>query len=204
MSDTDTSTTDAAAEDVQAATSDDTPADDSLGDPGKKALAAEREARKKAERDVKDLRARFEQMEEAQNKTAAERAELDKQRQMERDALAKANERIVSAEIRAAAKGELADPGDALTFIDRSDFDVGDDGSVDADAIKSAVADLLNQKPYLAARRDARVEGSADAGAREATRLKQWTRDDVRKATPEQVEDARVNGLLRDVMEGKS
>jgi len=197
--------TEAAAEDVQAATPEpvEQPSDD-LRDAGKKALQAEREARKTAERELKDLRSRIEQMEETQNKTAEERAKLEQQRELERAALAKANERILAAEIRAAAKGELADPADALTFIDRSTFEVGDDGSVDTDAIKSAVADLIEKKPYLAARREPKVEGSADGGTREASRPRQWTREDISRHTPAEVEEARRAGLLRDVLAGKA
>jgi hypothetical protein len=66
-------------------------------------------------------------------------------------ALARANARILSAEVRAAATGRLSDPSDALTFIDLDQFEVDDDGAVDQDEIADAVADLLTRKPYLAA-----------------------------------------------------
>lgn len=203
MPDEATATTDAT-EDVQAATTDAAPADDNLGDPGKKALQAEREARKTAERELKDLRSRIQAMEEAQNKTAEERAALEQQRELERAALSKANERILAAEIRAAAKGELADPSDALTFIDRSTFEVGDDGSVDGDAIKSAISELLEQKPYLAARREPKVEGSADGGTREASRPRQLNRADMARMTPEQISEAMSKGQFAELLGGKA
>lgn len=202
MSEQDT-TTEAAPEDVQGATTDETPSD--LGDPGKKALAAERQARREAEKQLREFQNRLSAMEEAQNKTAEERAALEKQRELEQAALAKANERILAAELRAAATGKLADPTDALTFIDRSGFEVGDDGAVDADAISAAIADLVSKKPYLAARSEP-VVGSADGGARDVSRPRQWTRDDVAKARREgrfaEIEKARTEGLMRDLFAG--
>ena len=177
-----------------------------LGDPGKKALTAERQARREAEKQLRDFQSRLAAMEEAQNKTAEERAQLEKQRELEQAALAKANERILAAEIRAAATGKLADPTDALTFIDRSGFEVGDDGTVDGDAISAAIADLVSKKPYLGARREDPGPGSADGGARDVSRPRQWTRDDVTKARKggrfAEIEQARHDGLLRNVLSG--
>ena len=205
MPDEATSTPEAAPEDVQGATTDEQPSD-TLGEPGKKALEAERKARREAEKQLREFRDRLTAMEEAQNKTAEERAALEQQRELEKAALAKANERILAAELRAAATGKLADPTDALTFIDRSGFEVGDDGSVDSDAISAAIADLVSKKPYLAARRDDPGPGSADGGARDVSRPRQWTREDLAKARKEgryaDVDKARRDGLLRDVLAG--
>ncbi len=205
MSEQDSTTTEAAPEDVQGATTDEQPSD-TLGEPGKKALEAERKARREAEKQLRDFQSRLAAMEEAQNKTAEERAALEKQRELEQAALAKANERILAAELRAAATGKLADPTDALTFIDRSGFEVGDDGSVDADAISDAIADLVSKKPYLAARREDPGPGSADGGARDVSRPRQWTREEVAKARKEgryaDIDQARHDGLLRDVLAG--
>lgn len=206
MSDQDTTTTEAAPEDVQGATPDtDTATEpDGLGDPGKKALDAERKARREAEKQLREMRDRIAQMEETQNKTAEERAQIEQQRAFEREALVKANLRIVKAEVRAAAAGELADPADALRFIDLDDFEVDDEGGVDTDAIRGAVADLVKTKPYLAARREPRIEGSADGGAREASRPRQLTQDDVRRMKPEQVDQALRDGQLADLLSGKT
>jgi len=199
MSEQDAATIDAT-EDVQAAPETEAPED--LGDPGKRALQAERQARRDAEKQLREFRERLTAMEEAQNKTAEERAALEQQREIERAALTKANERILAAELRAAAKGELADPTDALTFIDRSSFEVGDDGSVDGDAIATAIVELIERKPYLAARRETKVEGSADGGTRDASRPRQWTRQDLSGKTPQQIDEAREAGLLRDLLGG--
>ncbi len=118
---------------------------DQLGDKGKRAidrmkakLATEKQKRVAAESRAAEL--------EAGNNDAAAQ-----QRQVESAALVKANERIVRAEVRAAAAGKLADPGDAHRFLDLSQFEVGDDGEVDQDEIADAIDELLNEKPYLAA-----------------------------------------------------
>lgn len=115
-----------------------------LGDKGKQALdrmkeklRAERAARLAAETALRE------------SKPADDADRIA--REAEARATAKANARILSAEIRAAATGKLSDPADALTFIDTTQFDVGDDGSVDQDDIAEAIADLLAKKPYLAA-----------------------------------------------------
>jgi hypothetical protein len=116
---------------------------DALGDPGKKALdamkaqlKAERAKRIAAEEKVKDATATT----EAEKKAIAE----------QRERVAKANRRVVGAELRAAAAGKLADPTDALAFIDLDKFDVDEDGNVDAQDIADAITDLLTRKPHLA------------------------------------------------------
>jgi hypothetical protein len=116
-----------------------------LGDKGKQALDRMKE-RLRAERTKRQ---------------AAERALADKDgaeaaKQAEAAAVAKANQRIVRAEVRAAAAGRLSDPADALSFLDLEQFEVDDDGQVDADEIGDAITDLLNRKPYLAAQRGPR------------------------------------------------
>lgn len=117
---------------------------DALGDAGKKALdrmkerlRTERQARRAAE-------ARLNEQAPADD---PERI----RREAREEATKTANGRIVRAEIRAAAAGKLADPADALAFIDVEQFDVDDDGSVDQDDIAEAIADLLVSKPHLAA-----------------------------------------------------
>ncbi|WP_435107799.1 hypothetical protein [Nocardiopsis synnemataformans] len=144
---------------------DDTDADpegaDQLGDAGKKALDATK-AKWKAERDKRREVER--QLAEATAKKDGDGP--DPAVAAEQAAMAKANSRIVRAEVRAAAAGKLADPKDALSFLDLDGFEVGDDGEVDADEIADAIADLIARKPYLAA--DAqprkRFQGGGDGG----------------------------------------
>ncbi|MFJ9612665.1 hypothetical protein [Streptomyces noursei] len=153
---------------------------DQLGDAGKRALdamkarfKAEREARRKAEAALE----------------AAQRTddESDRQRELEQAAAAKANARILRAEVRAAAKGQLTDPADALTFLDLDRFEVGPDGTVDADEIAEAIGELLKTKPYLGtgASRAPRFEGTGDGGARAGQSPKpQLTREELAKLSP--------------------
>ena len=118
--------------------------EDELGDAGKKALDRMK-AKLKAERSARIA------AEAKLNETAAVDDADRLQREADARALEKANARILNAEVRAAAVGKLSDPTDALTFIDLTQFDVDDDGSVDQDEIAQAIADLLTKKPYLAA-----------------------------------------------------
>lgn len=142
---------------------------DQLGDAGKKALdamkakwrAAEQRA-KERDAELADLRAKVEGRE-------AEYAAEEARRKVEAAALAKANDRIKRAEIKAAAKGVLNDPADAFKFLDLDVIEVGDDGDVDGDAIAKALADLVKSKPYLAAQGERRFQGGADGGPRKET-----------------------------------
>ncbi|MFE7315656.1 hypothetical protein ACFU7T_21630 [Streptomyces sp. NPDC057555] len=153
---------------------------DQLGDAGKRALDAmkarfksEREARRKAE-------AALEAAQRSDEETAH-------QRELEQAALTKANVRILRAEIRAAAKGQLTDPGDALTFLDLDRFEVAPDGAVDPDEITDAIGELLKAKPYLGTGtiRPPRFEGTGDGGARAGQSPKpQLTREELAKLSP--------------------
>ena len=156
---------------------------DQLGDPGKKALdtmkaklRAEREKRRAAE-------ARL-----AERDKPADGDQPDPEalvRQAEAQAMARVNERLVKAEVRAAAAGKLADPADAHRFLDLSQIEVDADGNVDADEVAEAIEDLLRSKPYLAAQggtRKPRFEGTADSGARKGSgRPTQLTEADVKR-----------------------
>lgn len=98
--------------------------------------------------------------------------------QAEREANARVAERIVSTELKAAAKGRIADPADALVFIDPQQFDVADDGSVNETDINDAIEDLLKQKPYLAAQ-SRRFQDSADGGSRNDSAKREPTLNDL-------------------------
>lgn len=195
----DTSTTAETATDEAAKTEGET----SLGDAGKKALDAMKAERKaardeavaaKAERDA--LQAKLDGK-EAEFTAAQERASLEKA------ALDKANDRILKSEVKAAAKGVLADPQDAYKFLDLDSFEVDDDGNVDEDAIAKALEDLVTQKPYLGAQGGRKFQGTADGGARnDATKVTQLSRADLARMSPEQIEEARTTGRLDNVLAG--
>lgn len=179
---------------------DDTDGADALGDKGKKALdsmkaklKAERERRKLAESERDQLKTKPEGEPDADQI----RADAD------RAATAKANKRIVRSEIKAAAAGKLADPRDALAFIDLDQFEVDDDGQVDEDEIADAIDDLLKNKPHLAAATAKRFQGTGDGGARKGSGgPKQLTEQEVKKLTPEQIDEAHRKGQLRDYLGG--
>ncbi|MDT0270264.1 hypothetical protein RM844_28735 [Streptomyces sp. DSM 44915] len=169
---------------------------DQLGDKGKRALATMK-GKWRAERDKR--RAAEEKLNQQAGQDDAERARAA----AESAALAKANARILRAEVRAAAKGKLADPKDALTFLDLDQFEVGDDGEIDADEIEEAIDELIKNKPYLAAQGRPRFQGTGDGGAaRKASRPRQLTKSDLKSMTAEEIDAAREAGKLDDLMGG--
>ncbi|AZM54158.1 hypothetical protein DMA15_17585 [Streptomyces sp. WAC 01529] len=166
---------------------------DKLGDPGKRALASmkgkwrsERDKRRALEQQLADKGSTGDN-DAIQKATAA--------------ATAAANARILRAEVRAAAKGRLNDPKDALTFLDLSAFEVDEDGQIDEDEIVDAIEDLIKNKPYLAAATAKRFQGTGDGGAaRKASRPKQLTQSDLKKMTPQQIVKAQDDGRLDDLL----
>jgi hypothetical protein len=177
---------------------------DDLGDKGKKALdsmktklRAERERRRIAESERDRLKAK------PAGEDGAEGAEQIRA-EADRAATARANTRIVRSEVRAAAAGKLADPKDALTFLDLDQFEVDEDGQVDEDEIADAIDDLVKNKPYLAAATAKRFQGTGDGGAaRKAGRPKQLTQQDLKTMSAEAIDKARIDGRLDDLMGGK-
>lgn len=128
--------------------------DEPLGDAGKKALAAERANVRAAKKESREIRAELAALKaqlEAKDKPADEQ-ELDRvRREAATEATARANARILRSEIKAAAAGKFADPADAIAFLNLDDFDVDENGDVDAEAIEDAISDLLTRKPHLSA-----------------------------------------------------
>lgn len=173
-----------------------------LGDPGKKALDAMKAKWKAAEAEAKRLTTEFEAFKaQAEGREAEHAAAIEEQR-VKDEALAAANIKIVKANLRAAAAGKLADPTDALTFIDVADFEVDDDGNTDEAALNAAIDDLIKNKPYLAAQ-GKRFQGDADGGARNESAPTQITRDELSRMTPEQIGQAKKEGRLKDLLGAK-
>jgi hypothetical protein len=118
---------------------------DELGDKGKQAL----ERMKERLRNERAARRAAEQ-------ALAEKSGEDDAARVQREAVAKANQRILRSEIKAAAKGVVNDDAlpDIFALIPKTDLDaieVDDDGNVDEDEVAALVADLVKKKPYLAA-----------------------------------------------------
>lgn len=168
-----------------------------LGDAGKKAIDAMKAERNQAREDVKRLQAEIAQLKAKEEGREAEyKAELERQKVTD-EALEKANTRIVKAEVRALAAGKLADPNDALQFLDLSSVEVSEDGAIDTAVIEQLIADLLTSKPYLAAQSGNRFQGDADSGPRNVGKqARQLTHSDLERMTPEQVNQARKDGLM--------
>lgn len=140
--------------------------DPQLGEAGRRALAEERDARRKAEKDAKATKAELDRI-RAEGQTETEKAIAKAKAEGSAEALTKANERVLRAEVKAAAAGKLADPGDAARFLDLSEFTVGDDGDVDSKALGQAIDRLLKERPYLGnGNGGKRATGGADGGAR--------------------------------------
>lgn len=179
-----------------------TPTEDAtLGDAGKKAIDSmkskwhtERDKRRELEAELEKLRSSSTSDDGGQPNADSIRAEAA------REATAKANARILKSEVKAAAAGKLADPADALRYLDLDKFEVDESGDVDADEIKEAIDSLLTDKPYLGAAK-ARFQGTGDGGAaRKAPGPSQLTRDDLKKMTAEQINQAKHEGRLNDVL----
>ncbi|MFB6517449.1 hypothetical protein [Streptomyces sp. NPDC056401] len=170
---------------------------DELGDKGKRALASMK-GKWRAERDrAKELEQRLAE------KDGADEADTIR-RKAEQDAVAKANARIIRSEVKAAAKGVLADPADAYKFLDLGQFEVDEDGGLDEDEVAEAIQDLIKDKPYLAAATAKRFQGTGDGGAaRKASRPKQLTRADLKTMSADEIDRAREDGRLDDLMGGK-
>lgn len=128
------------------------PAD--LGENGVKALQAERQARKAAEKQIADLAAqldsiRAEQMTDQEKALAAARSEAAEAAKAE--TAATYERRLLEATVKAQAAGRFRDPADALRFLDTTELPRGEDGVIDDAAIGAALDAVLTERPYLAA-----------------------------------------------------
>lgn len=137
---------------------------DDLGEAGKRAIEAERTARRAAEKRLNDLEKELTKIREG-SMSEQEKAVEQARREARTEASKAFNVRLLQAEVRAVAAGKLADPEDAIRFLDLDQFDVDDDGKTDTKAITKALDELVKAKPYLAASAT-RPTGDADQGAR--------------------------------------
>lgn len=165
----------------------------------KKALIAERTARKAAEKRLRELEAAA----ALKDKPAEEQALEQARAEARAEATAKSNERIVRAEVKAAATGKVKNPVLALKLIDVSEIEVDDNGEVDSDAVQAAVAALLAEYPELSAD-GSKFSGTADQGTKgKQSTKRQLTREQLKSMSHEQIVQAQKEGLLDDVLKGK-
>lgn len=158
-----------------------------------------RDLEKKVKGEAGTLRQQLEELQAKMEGREAEHAAAVEAQRVKDEALAAANTKIAKANLRAAAAGKLADPMDALTFIDVSSFEVDDDGNTDEAALNAAIEDLITNKPYLAAQ-GKRFQGDADGGARKDATKPQITRDQLSSMTPDEINTARAEGRLNDLL----
>jgi len=171
---------------------------EALGDAGKKALdtmKAERNAERIRARDAEARAAELEA--KLQGREAEFAAEVEKRKTQ--------NEAILRAELKAAAKGKLADPTDAGLFINLSDFEVSESGDVDADALNAAIDDLVARKPHLGADKARRFDGDADTGPKgDGKPVQIRSREELSRMSPEEVVKAEAEGRLDDLLGRKN
>jgi len=178
---------------------------EALGDAGKRALDAMKAERNLAKQDAAAARAEFEALQakiagkETEHAAQVEAQRLRDEARTESDK--RANERILKAEVRAAATGKLADPADALRYLDLSTFDVKDDGETDSAAIAKAIDDLIKNKPYLAAATAPRWPNiDANRNGNPPGKAPQLSAEDVKKLYAEkryaEIDQARKDGRI--------
>lgn len=174
--------------------------EEALGDPGKKALDTMKQKLRDAEKAAREARAELATRNAAdalRDKPAEEQAIAAAVAEATSNATKAADARIIKTELRLAAKGVLADPADAIAFINLDDFTVGDDGEVDSDALTAAIAELLERKPHLAAGKTNRFDGGADQGAKgKEAKLGQITQAALDSMSPAEINQARREGRL--------
>jgi len=146
---------------------------DSLNEGGKKALEAERKARREADKRAKALEAQLAAI-EAENMSETEKAIAEARAAGATEATTAMQSRLFTAEVRAAASGKLvdidlvADETVALKILGLESVPTTDDGQIDAGAITAAIDALVEAKPHLAAKNGGvmRPTGSPDGGPR--------------------------------------
>lgn len=206
-------TTDATSTDDTTTTTDETSTDETttdttgegaLGDAGKKALDAMKERVKTAERAAREAKAALAKSTAdavLKDKPADEQAIEKARAEARAEARTESDKRILKSELKAAAKGVLADPTDAALYINLEDFTVSDDGDVDSDALNEAIADLLEKKPHLAAVKQNRFDGDADQGAKgKDSKPTQLSQTDLKGMSPEAIVQAKAAGQLNTIL----
>lgn len=122
------------------------PQADELGDGGKKALAAERSARKEAEKALAEITKKFEEAETAKL-PEQERAIAEAASAAAAKVEAEYSAKMLAANVRAAAGSKFVDPDVVLTLLDQSNIA----GPDDTQGINAALDELAKSKPYLMA-----------------------------------------------------
>ena len=169
----------------------------------------QRKVNRDLEKKLNEAYAKADKVDELEKQIAAlqgKEAEYEaarKEQAVKDEALAAANQRILKAEVRAAASGKLTDPADALRYLDLSKFTVTADGGVDSQAIANSIGELLEQKPYLgkAEQAPSGANITPPSGTRDGDRHQgQLTRDDLKTMSPAEIVKAQQDGRLKDLL----
>lgn len=172
-----------------------------LGDPGKRALDSERQARKDAEKRVRELEARSAELEKA-SMGEHERALAEARETASAETAAKYTQRLAAARAEALAASRSHDPAAAVQLLGDLTTFVTEDGDVDADAMSAALDLLVESKPYLKAGAATAPVGGADQGPRRGARPQQLTRSDLARMSAQQIAEAKASGRLDDLLTG--
>lgn len=121
----------------------------------KKALAAERKARREAEKKARDAADAL----AAKDKPADEQAVELARREAAEQATAALSGRLIRSEVKAALAGKVENPARVLAFVNTDGIDVDDDGQVDETAVAEAITAFLKDFPEF---KVAQGAGSAD------------------------------------------
>jgi hypothetical protein len=183
-----------------------------LGEPGKRALDRMKQRDKNSRKTIRELR---EQLANNKPEVAGDKpdakAEADKIRaELRHESLLERVEDKIEARV-----AKLVDPEIAEALLRRrhklEDFIT--DGRVDTDALDDAIVDLLEAKPALDPTKKAndpdedatkrRFNGTGDGGKRQRSRPKQLTEADLDDMTDAEIDKAREDGKLADLLSGK-
>lgn len=148
--------------------------DKPLGPKGEKALHAEKQKRRDAQKQLREWKALglkpadIKKMLDGRKDDDGQPDADTIREQAKAEAQAELMQSRVLDKIEAKAARAFADPDDAAALImrDRDADEFLDDGKIDVEAIQEALDELLETKPYLAAQGGRRFQGGGDGGPR--------------------------------------
>lgn len=160
----------------------------------KKALNAERTARRDADKRAQALEAELAAL-KAQSMSDSDRAIAEAIAKATTDTDEKWRDRVIAAEVAAYAAGKVVAPDLVLKLIDKSTL-AWDGDQLDKAALGKAIDEIVAQRPYLAPGTPAAPSvPQVPAGPRGTTAP--ITREQIQKMTPEQVAEAYAKGELK-------
>lgn len=163
----------------------------------KKALAAERKARREAERKQREADQKLADA----GREPAEQAIEQARREAREEAQNAFNQRLVQAELKAALAGKVNDPALALKVIDASEIDVDANGEVDPQSVTDAIEAAIAQYPVLRPADVKKFTGTADQGAKgKGVKPPQLSREELAALSPEARIKAHEAGQLDDLL----